>query len=105
LRALKSYILTLQGMVAAVANCGGSEDDAANQPIPDYAANWAGFGRYEQSMRYLYQWQTKKDFDARSHADFSRSLLQEVEAAGYTFDGVEFSSPTLNPNYEPPDEK
>ena len=105
LRALKSYILTLQGMVAAVANCGGSEDDAANQPIPDYAANWAGFGRYEQSMRYLYQWQTKKDMDARPHADFSRSLLQEVEAAGYTFDGVEFSSPTLNPNYEPPDEK
>jgi hypothetical protein len=92
-------------MVAAIANCGGSEDDAANQPIPDYAANWSGFGRYEQSMRYLYRWQTNKDLDARSHAEFSRSLLQEVEAAGYILDGVEISSPTSYSNSEPPDEK
>lgn len=105
LRALKSYILTLQGMVAAVVNCGGSEDDAVNQPIPDYAANWAGFGRYQQSMRYLYKWQANKELDAHPHADFSRSLLQEVEAAGYILDGIEISSLTSNPDFEPPDEK
>ena len=105
LRTLRSYILALQGMVAAVANVGGSEDDAANQPIPDYAANWAGFGRYEQSMRYLYQWQTNKDLDAQFNAEFSRSLMQEVEAAGYILDGVEISSPTSNPDFELPDEK
>jgi hypothetical protein len=56
-------------------------------------------------MRYLYQWQTKKDIDANSHADFSRSLMQEVEVAGYILDGAEISSPTSNPDFELPDEK
>ena len=105
LQALKTYILTLQAMVAAVVNCGGSEDDAASQPVPDFAANWAGFGRYEHSMRYLYQRQTNKDLAEDSHVEFSRSLVQEVEAAGYILDGVEISVPTSNPSDDPPDEK
>jgi len=105
LQALRTYILTLQAMVAAVVNVGGSEDDAASQPVPDYAANWAGFGRYERSMRYLYQWHTNKDLAADSHVELSRSLVQEVESAGYILDGVEISIPTSNPSDDPPDAK
>ena len=47
---LKSYIISLQSMVAGVVNSGGSEDDAASQPIPEFAADWAGCGRLSRQF-------------------------------------------------------
>jgi glyoxylase-like metal-dependent hydrolase (beta-lactamase superfamily II) len=55
LLALKAYLLTLQSMVVEVIARGGDEEEAAAQPIPQFAENWAGFGRFEQSMRFLYR--------------------------------------------------
>jgi len=58
---LKKYILTLQWMVAKVVEHGGSEEDAVAQPAPEFASNWAGYGRYEKSIRFLYQRHVNKD--------------------------------------------
>ena len=90
LLALKAYILTLQAMAAAVIARGGSEDEAAAQSVPEFAANWAGYGRYERSMRFLYQrlMNEDKDFDA----NISRALRREALEAGYTLDNAEKSS-------------
>jgi cyclase len=52
---LKEYILTLQEMAADVVRRGGSEDEAAALPVPEFSSEWAGFGRFERSMRFLYQ--------------------------------------------------
>ncbi|MFC1997134.1 MBL fold metallo-hydrolase [Chloroflexota bacterium] len=101
LLALKAYLLHLQAMVAAVVNCGGSEDDAASQPIPDFASEWAGFGRFEGSMRYLYQRQVNKDKGIDSDVDLSRIMKREAEAVGYILDGVEISTPKSNPSHNP----
>lgn len=102
LQALKTYILTLQALTASVVNCGGSEDDAASQPVPDFASDWAGFGRFERSMRYLYQRQINKDNTDNSPADLSRILKREAEAAGYILDGVEISDPNADQVPDPP---
>jgi cyclase len=55
LLALKEYLLTLQSLATDVVMRGGSEDAAAAQPIPEFASHWAGIGRFEKSMRFLYQ--------------------------------------------------
>jgi cyclase len=55
LLAIKEYILTLDALVTTVIEAGGSEDQAANQPMPTFAAEWAGYGRFESSLRFLYQ--------------------------------------------------
>jgi glyoxylase-like metal-dependent hydrolase (beta-lactamase superfamily II) len=81
LKALKAYILSLQSMAEEVVKRGDSEDEAAAQPIPEFAAKWAGFGRFEKSMRFLYQRLKNKDepvFD-----NISRILKPEALAAGY----------------------
>jgi glyoxylase-like metal-dependent hydrolase (beta-lactamase superfamily II) len=53
--ALKNYIRALDKLAAEVVEAGGSEEDAVRQPLPDFADNWAGFGRFERSMRFLYR--------------------------------------------------
>jgi len=81
LKALKAYILSLLSMAEEVVQRDGSEDEATAQPIPEFAAKWAGFGRFEKSMRYLYQRLKNKDklvFD-----NISRILKPEALAAGY----------------------
>jgi glyoxylase-like metal-dependent hydrolase (beta-lactamase superfamily II) len=103
LKALKAYILNLQAMVAAVVNCGGSEDDAASQPVPDFAEDWAGFGRFENSMRYLYRRQVNQDKASDSQADLSRIMKRKAEASGYILDGVEISVTNSNQNQDPPE--
>ena len=75
LLALKEYILTLRSLATDVVMRGGSEDAAANQPVPEFAANWAGFGRFENSMRFLYR--TLKNKGQRTNDNFSRALNQE----------------------------
>lgn len=55
LLALKEYILALQALVAEVVARGGSEAEALAQPMPKFSENWAGFGRFERSLRFLYQ--------------------------------------------------
>ena len=87
-------------MTAAVVNCGGSEDDAASQPVPDFASEWAGYGRFERSMRYLYQRQINKDNVDDSKVDLSRILKHEAEEAGYILDGVEISTPNSDKSEE-----
>jgi glyoxylase-like metal-dependent hydrolase (beta-lactamase superfamily II) len=62
LLALKKYIMTLQWMVTKVVENGGSEEDAVAQPVPEFASDWAGFGRYERSMRFLYHRLVYKDY-------------------------------------------
>ena len=59
--ALKNYILTCKKMAAEVVDCGGSQEDAASQPMPDFSKDWAGFGRFESSMRFLYQMEKKNE--------------------------------------------
>ncbi len=86
LLALKAYILTLQAMAAAVVARGGSEDEAAAQPVPEFAADWAGFGRFEKSMRFLYQRLMDKDINSQSDANISRALRREALQAGYSLD-------------------
>jgi glyoxylase-like metal-dependent hydrolase (beta-lactamase superfamily II) len=81
LKNLKAYILALQSMADEVVNRGGSEDEAAAQPIPEFAANWAGFGRFERSMRFLYQ-RLKNKTDPTIE-NISRTLKPEALAAGY----------------------
>jgi len=105
LLALKTYIMTLQALVASVVNCGGSEDDAASQPVPEIALEWAGFGRFEQSMRYLYQRHVNKDEAGDPSVDLSRSLKRDAEAAGYIMDGVEISAPKSDISHNPSEEK
>ena len=105
LQALKTYILTLQAMTASVVNSGGSEDDAANQPVPDFASDWAGFGRFESSMRYLYQRQVNKGKTDDSQVDLSRILKHEAEAAGYILDGVEISDPNSDQPHDPSEDE
>jgi len=61
--ALKEYILALQEMAADVVRRGGSEDEAAAQPVPEFSSDWAGFGRFERSMRFLYQRLTETDVE------------------------------------------
>jgi glyoxylase-like metal-dependent hydrolase (beta-lactamase superfamily II) len=95
LQALKTYILSLQAMATAVVNCGGTEEDAASQPVPDFAANWAGFGRFERSMRYLYQRQSQKEKRGDHQVDFSRILSRDAKAAGYYLDGLTSSQSDL----------
>ena len=51
---LKEYILALQALVADVVARGGSEAEALAQPMPKFSENWAGFGRFERSLRFLY---------------------------------------------------
>jgi cyclase len=53
--ALKNYIRALDKLAAEVVESGGSEKDAVRQPLPDFAENWAGFGRFERSMGFLYR--------------------------------------------------
>lgn len=53
--ALKNYIRALEKLAAEVVESGCSEEDAVRQPLPDFAENWAGFGRFERSMRFLYR--------------------------------------------------
>jgi glyoxylase-like metal-dependent hydrolase (beta-lactamase superfamily II) len=74
LLALKEYILTLQSLATDVVMRGGSEEAAANQPVPDFAANWAGFGHFEKSMRFLYR---KLKYQGRRTDHFSRVFKQE----------------------------
>jgi cyclase len=101
LRALRAYILHLQAMAAAVVNCGGSEDDAASQPIPDFARGWAGFGRFENSMRQLYQKQIEEDQIDESQEDLSHILKRQAESAGYILNGVEINTPDADQNEDP----
>jgi glyoxylase-like metal-dependent hydrolase (beta-lactamase superfamily II) len=61
--ALKEYILALQEMAADVVRRGGSEDEAAAQPVPEFSSDWAGFGRFERSMRFLYQCLTEPEME------------------------------------------
>lgn len=89
LLALKAYILTLQAMAAAVVARGGSEDEAAAQPVPEFAADWAGFGRYERSMRFLYQLLTDEEKYVQSDENISRALRRVALEAGYTLDDGE----------------
>ena len=80
-------------------------DDAANQNVPDFASDWAGFGRFESSMRYLYQRQVNKGKTDDSQVDLSRILKHEAEAAGYILDGVEISDPNSDQPHDPSEEQ
>jgi glyoxylase-like metal-dependent hydrolase (beta-lactamase superfamily II) len=55
LKALIKYLHALDELATGVVEMGGTEDDAARQPLPDFSEEWAGFGRFERSMRSLYQ--------------------------------------------------
>ncbi|MFN2151460.1 MAG: MBL fold metallo-hydrolase [Anaerolineales bacterium] len=59
LLAVKEYILALQDLVTDVVTRGGSEAEASAQPVPKFSENWAGFGRFERSIRFLYQQSTE----------------------------------------------
>jgi cyclase len=85
LKALKAYILALHSMAADVVKRGGSEDEAAAQPVPEFAANWAGFGRFERSMRFLYQYLKNKTDPTIDN--ISRILKPDALAAGYQIAG------------------
>ncbi len=89
LLALKAYIITLQAMAAAVVARGGSEEEAAAQPVPEFAADWAGFGRFERSMRFLYQRLTGAVESPHSKMNISRALRREALQAGYKLDGMD----------------
>jgi glyoxylase-like metal-dependent hydrolase (beta-lactamase superfamily II) len=79
LLALKEYILTLQSLVTDVVMRGGSEDAAAAQPIPEFAAHWAGIGRFEKSMRFLYQ--RMKNKNQQPLDNISRALRSDALVA------------------------
>jgi cyclase len=57
---LKEYILALQALVADVVARGGSETEILAQPVPKFSENWAGFGQFERSLRFLYQQSAEK---------------------------------------------
>jgi len=84
LLALKAYIITLQAMAAEVVARGGSEDEAAAQSVPEFAADWDGFGRYERSMRFLYQRLMGEGEANYNEMSISRTLRREALQAGYT---------------------
>ena len=58
---LKEYILSCKKLAAKVVQSGGSEEDAAHQPLPAFSKDWAGFGRFERSIRFLYQLEKKNE--------------------------------------------
>ncbi len=95
LLALKAYIITLQAMAAAVVARGGSEDEAAAQPVPEFAADWAGFGRFERSMRFLHQRLMGEGESTHPATNLSRALRREALQAGYTLDDEK--NKTLSP--------
>lgn len=76
LLALKEYILSLQSLVTDVVMRGGNEDAAAAQPIPEFASHWAGIGRFEKSMRFLYQ--RYKNRDSQPLDNLSRVLSPDT---------------------------
>jgi len=55
LLALRDYILALDKLAAGAVESGGTEDQAASQSPPEFSKTWAGFGRFEGAMRFLYQ--------------------------------------------------
>jgi len=59
LLAVKEYILAIQALVVEVVARGGSEAEVLAQPVPEFSENWAGFGRFERSMRFLYRQSTE----------------------------------------------
>jgi cyclase len=59
--ALKDYILACKKLAAEVVQSGGCEEEAASQPMPDFSKDWAGFGRFERTMRFLYQQEKKNE--------------------------------------------
>ncbi len=99
LLALKAYIITLQAMAAAVVARGGSEDEAAAQPVPEFAADWAGYGRFEGSMRFLYQRLMGEGESSHPEMNISRTLRLEALQAGYTLGNKE--NEILAPNQLP----
>ncbi len=52
---LKKYILACQQSVRAVIAEDGDERDAIRKGPPQFADDWAGFGRFERSIRFLFQ--------------------------------------------------
>jgi glyoxylase-like metal-dependent hydrolase (beta-lactamase superfamily II) len=55
LLALRAYILALDELASGIARSGGTEDIAASQPPPEFSKGWAGFGRFDGAMRFLFQ--------------------------------------------------
>ena len=62
LEELQSYIRALSSQARRVLRKGGTEEDAASQPVPDNYADWI-FARlfYEFNMRYMFRQLAQKD--------------------------------------------
>jgi glyoxylase-like metal-dependent hydrolase (beta-lactamase superfamily II) len=51
---LKEYLSALQELVAILVEFPAESVDLDHQPAPAFSQDWAGFGRFERSIRYLY---------------------------------------------------
>ncbi len=61
---VKEYILSLQKLVEGVINDGGSEEDAAQMPIPSPFECWIyGINRFETNIRFLFKAAARDEFD------------------------------------------
>ena len=58
---MQSYIRTLSGQAGRVLRKGGTEEDAAGQPLPDSYADWILAQLYASNMRFLFRRLARKN--------------------------------------------